>query len=200
MKNRLWLQFFTPHKDTTALTSYGFVPLLLQCRTPYAAVHTLVLLMMGIMMPETCWDKCLIINIRLVASCWFLSLHPTADLSNLHHACTNSINADICQTSVLETLCKSIHAGAAKSLCASLLRSWWNTIKRHFSFHFPLPFFQQGCLNIWGLTAVSCASSPEDKKKVTEIIWNPNLMQKCYFLSVFLARHISGIYAHHQEH
>ena len=28
-----------------------------RCRTPYAAVHTLVLLMMGIMMPETCWDK-----------------------------------------------------------------------------------------------------------------------------------------------
>ena len=48
-----------------------------QCRTPYAAVHTLVLLMMGIMMPKTCWDKSLIINIRLVASCWFLSLHPT---------------------------------------------------------------------------------------------------------------------------
>ena len=48
-----------------------------QCRTPHAAVHTLVLLMMGIMMPETCWDRSLIINIRLVASCWFLSLHPT---------------------------------------------------------------------------------------------------------------------------
>ena len=47
-----------------------------QCRTPYAAVHTLVLLMMGIMVPETCWDKSLIINIRLVATCWFLSLHP----------------------------------------------------------------------------------------------------------------------------
>jgi len=59
-----------------ALTSYGFAPLLLQCRTPYAAVHTLVLLMMGIMMPKTCCDKSLIINIRLVASCWFLSLHP----------------------------------------------------------------------------------------------------------------------------
>ena len=28
-----------------------------QCRTPYAAVQTLVLLTMGIMMPETCWDK-----------------------------------------------------------------------------------------------------------------------------------------------
>jgi hypothetical protein len=37
-----------------------------RCRTPYAAVHTLVLRMMGIMMPETCWDKSLIINIRLV--------------------------------------------------------------------------------------------------------------------------------------
>ena len=52
-------------------------PLLLQCRTPYAAVHSLVLLKMGIMMPETCWDRRLTINIRLVASCWFLSLHPT---------------------------------------------------------------------------------------------------------------------------
>ena len=28
-----------------------------QYRTPYAAVHNLVLLTMGIMMPETCWDK-----------------------------------------------------------------------------------------------------------------------------------------------
>jgi len=44
-----------------------------QCRTPYAAVHSLVLLKMGIMMPETCCDRSLIINIRLVASCWFLS-------------------------------------------------------------------------------------------------------------------------------
>ena len=73
---RTMLQLITPHKDTMALTSYGFVPLLLQCRTSYAAVHTIVLLMMGIMMPETCWDKSLIINIRSVASCWFLSLHP----------------------------------------------------------------------------------------------------------------------------
>jgi len=48
-----------------------------QCRTPYAVVRGLVLLMMGIMMPETCWDRSLIIKIRLVASCWFLSLHPT---------------------------------------------------------------------------------------------------------------------------
>jgi len=31
---------------------------------------------MGIMMHETCFDKSLIINIRLVASCWSLSIHP----------------------------------------------------------------------------------------------------------------------------
>jgi len=47
-----------------------------QCRTPYAVIHGLVLLMMGIMMPETCWDRSLIINIGLAASCWFISLHP----------------------------------------------------------------------------------------------------------------------------
>jgi len=50
-----------------------------QCRTPYAVIHGLVLLMMGIMMPETCWDRSLIINIGLVASCWFISLNPTHD-------------------------------------------------------------------------------------------------------------------------
>jgi len=48
-----------------------------QCRTPYAVVHGLVVLMMGIMMSETCCDRSWIINIGLVASCWFLSLHPT---------------------------------------------------------------------------------------------------------------------------
>ena len=48
-----------------------------QCSTPYAIIHGLVLLMMGIMMPETCWNRSLIINIGLVASCWFISLHPT---------------------------------------------------------------------------------------------------------------------------
>ena len=34
-------------------------------RKPYAVIHGLVLLMMGIMMPETCWDRSLIINIGL---------------------------------------------------------------------------------------------------------------------------------------
>jgi len=40
-------------------------------RTPHAVGHGLILLMMGIMMPETCWDGSLIINIQLVASYWF---------------------------------------------------------------------------------------------------------------------------------
>jgi len=40
-------------------------------RTPHAVWHGLILLMMGIMMPETYWDRSLIINIELFASCWF---------------------------------------------------------------------------------------------------------------------------------
>ena len=65
------------HTKTPRLSQLTGFPLLLQCRTPYAVIHGLVLLMMGIMMPETCWDKSLTINIGLVASCWFISLHPT---------------------------------------------------------------------------------------------------------------------------
>jgi len=33
-----------------------------------------------------------------------------------------------------------------------------------------------------------------------EIKLNANLMQLGYFIDVFLARHVSGKYAHHQEH
>ena len=33
-----------------------------------------------------------------------------------------------------------------------------------------------------------------------EIIWNANSMQQGNFISVFLARHVSGTYAYHQEH
>ena len=45
-------------------------------RTSYAVTHSLVLLTMGIMMPETCRDRSLIINIGLFAS-WFISLHSS---------------------------------------------------------------------------------------------------------------------------
>jgi len=43
-------------------------------RTPHTVGHGLILLMICIMMPETCWDRSLKINIGFVASCWFLSL------------------------------------------------------------------------------------------------------------------------------
>ena len=33
-----------------------------------------------------------------------------------------------------------------------------------------------------------------------EIKLNANLMQLCNLIDVFFARHVSGIYAHHQEH
>ena len=33
-----------------------------------------------------------------------------------------------------------------------------------------------------------------------EIIWNANLMQEGNFIDVFLARHVSGTYAHRPEH
>jgi len=51
-----------------------------QCRRPYAVIHGLVLLMMGITMPETCGDRSLIINIGLVAFCWVPSLYPIFNL------------------------------------------------------------------------------------------------------------------------
>jgi len=35
---------------------------------------------------------------------------------------------------------------------------------------------------------------------LNEIMWNANLMQQGNFIDIFLARHVSGTYAHHQEH
>ena len=70
---------FTTHYSAQRHYGYHilwFFSLVLQCRTPYAVEHSLALLKMGITMPKTCWDRSLIINIRSVASCWFLSLHP----------------------------------------------------------------------------------------------------------------------------
>ena len=52
-------------------------------RTPHAVVHGLILLMMGIMMPETCWNRNLIINIELDASCWFSLFTLPCYVSNL---------------------------------------------------------------------------------------------------------------------
>ena len=52
---------------------------------------------------------------------------------------------------------------------------------------------------MWGL------SFDTSKKELAntvfcEIIWNANLMQQGNFIDVFLAWHVLGTYAHHQEH
>ena len=73
----LWKLLFESNSNFHSAHSLRPSSIQPQPSQPYAAVHTLVLLMMGIVMPETCWDTSLIINIGLVASCWFLSLHPT---------------------------------------------------------------------------------------------------------------------------
>jgi len=71
----VWNLLFDSRVEHSLLSS-STQPQPVQPVLPYAVVHSLVLLMMGVMMPDTCWDRSLIINIRLVASCWFLSLHP----------------------------------------------------------------------------------------------------------------------------
>jgi len=55
-------------------------------RTSHAVGHGLILLTMGMMMPETCWDRSLIINIELVASCWFLYLRLNPLTPNDHYS------------------------------------------------------------------------------------------------------------------
>ena len=83
-----------------------------QCRTPYAVIHGLVLLMMGIMMPETCWDRSSIINIGLVASCWFISLHHNVNFLAWQIKVSKHYKVILCLTiyfcSWIDLLCKFI--------------------------------------------------------------------------------------------
>jgi len=44
------------------------------------------------------------------------------------------------------------------------------------------------------------SKNPDECILSNEIMWNANLMQLGNFIGVFLARHVSGTYAHHQEH
>jgi len=37
-------------------------------------------------------------------------------------------------------------------------------------------------------------------RRIREIMLNANLMRQGKFIDIFLARHVSGTYAHHQEH
>ena len=93
-----------------------------QCRTPYAAVHTLVLLMMGIMMPETCWDKSLIINIRFVATCWFLSLHHDED--KLYFLSISPIRLQFSYTTSLQKRSQWLRGLRRRSAAARLPTVW----------------------------------------------------------------------------
>jgi len=79
--------------------------------TPYAVVHSLILLTMGIMMLETCWDKRLIINIRLAASCWFLSLPCSLrECYNLLHKISDSFShTTYCLFNPLKTKCRLLY-------------------------------------------------------------------------------------------
>jgi hypothetical protein len=45
-----------------------------QCCTSYAVVHYIVLLTMGILMAETCWDERRWLNFICVASSWIIAL------------------------------------------------------------------------------------------------------------------------------
>ena len=55
------------------------------------------------------------------------------------------------------------------------------------------------CLLVWlNIVAVVLCTAYGELKD--EIKWNANLMQRGNFIDVFLARHVSGTYAHHQEH
>ena len=147
-KYRLRLQLTTPHKDTTSLTSYGFVPLLLQCRTPYVAVHTLVLLMMGMMMPKTCWDQSFIINIGLVASCWFLSLHP---MFMMHGHTSLRWTIDLHSTVALQSHCR-FNGPSSKArnphmewVCPSRITINWLLVWSD-KYHLSLPTTTPSCI------------------------------------------------------
>ena len=95
-----------------------------QCRTPYAVIHGLDLLMMGIMMPETCWDRGLIINIGLVEWCWFISVHPT-----FHDARSQEP-----KTSPGLSVCPHVETWELLKLCSwNLMMRSFNAICGHFT-------------------------------------------------------------------
>jgi len=75
VKGAVWLQHLSHNAHSLCPSSTWPRPAQPLLNT-ICYIHGLVLTM-GIMMPEPCWDKRLIINIKLVESCWFLSpLYP----------------------------------------------------------------------------------------------------------------------------
>jgi len=95
------------------------------CRTPHAVINDHVLLMMGIMVAETCWDRSLIINIWLVASCWFLSLHPTFMMHG-----HKSLKFLVLYKAVLTCAVTSPARSLGKSVCDQGLVDHGSTLRR----------------------------------------------------------------------
>ena len=95
-----------------------------QCWTPHAGLHGLVLLTMGIMVSETCWDKRLKINLRLAASCWFLSL-PC-----IHVLCGMSLQAVTIVTK-LKNNDKYISYQTQQYFIIQLIGNTFQTLKHH---------------------------------------------------------------------
>jgi len=50
----------------------------------------------------------------------------------------------------------------------------------------------------WGLASI--LTDYQSLGMFDSAMWNANLMQQGNFINIFLARHVSGTYAHHQEH
>ena len=87
---------------------------------------------MGVMMPETCWDRSLTIKIRLVASCWF-SLFT---LVVIYFILCGPITARYCRYSVTSwwwmgippDTCRAVYRYKWTVYCCILLGNYWHII------------------------------------------------------------------------
>ena len=80
----------------------------------------------------------------------------------------------------------------------------------HFLVHKIFTFYINGALNCKcpasgpkGLNDQYSVEQWEGSAQMShpyEMMWNANLVHQGNFIDIFLARHVSGTYAHHQEH
>ena len=128
-----------------------------QCRTPYSVIHGIVLHMMGIMMPETCWGRSLMINIGLVASCWFISLHPTH-----HHARSQepkpitNVNTCSCSVPVILLRCRLEHYSAPTCIRIPPYSSRTAPIHQYTPKHSSTPTYSRRLLRMNVITFETC--------------------------------------------
>jgi len=112
-----------------------------------------------------------------------------------------------------ETACNSAAAVCIREQSAGLhwimiLKTTLNVhrpdyLKSHTDVYFFTSARQEGLvlgINIFLFCYCVVTSDTLLSGPVHEMKWNANLMQQGNFIDVFLARHVSGTYAHHQEH